>query len=208
MARIADSPSSERLARVGPRIKRLPAGTELWRVYLFGGSHAGRWNDFRPYGPVLSSRFDHHVPPPRPQDRAIMYAATEIATCLAEVFHGRKVIDRWRCSPWLVGFSLQRELVLHDLSSDWLGAAGVDGDLNSGSHSRGQRWSHAIHDSYPEVQGLWYPSVRHPDRAAIALYERAKPSLPVAPFFHRALSDPVLLIPLKMAAARLDLGLV
>jgi hypothetical protein len=208
MPRGTDSPSSERLAQLGPRITTLPAGTELWRVYLFGGSHPGHWNDFRPYGPVLSSRFDHHVPPPRPQDRGIMYAATEIATCLAEVFYGKRVIDRWRCSPWLVGFDLERDLELHDLSSDWLDAVGVDGGLNTGAHSRAQKWSQAIHESFPEVQGLWYPSLRHPTRPAIALYERAQPCLPPAPFFHRALSDPVLLIPLRMAAARLGLGLV
>ena len=36
---------------------------------------------------------------------------------------------------------------------------------------------------------------------AVALYERAEASLPAAPFFHRALADPLLLTILENAAA-------
>jgi hypothetical protein len=39
-----------------------------------------------------SRAFDHHTPPRRLQERAILYGATEIATCVAEVFQATRTI--------------------------------------------------------------------------------------------------------------------
>jgi hypothetical protein len=47
----------------------------------------------------------------------------------------------------------------------------------------------------------------HANRPAIVLYERAVTALPGLPFLHRALADPLLLLPLKQAAAELGYGL-
>ena len=42
---------------------------------------------------------------------------------------------------------------------------------------------------------------------AYALYERARPALPRAPAFHRALADPALGAPLLAAAAAINYGI-
>jgi hypothetical protein len=48
----------------------------------------------------------------------------------------------------------------------------------------------------------------HANRPAIALYERAQTTLPGAPAFHRALSDPALVPRLNAAATALGYRLV
>jgi hypothetical protein len=45
-------------------------------------------------------------------------------------------------------------------------------------------------------------------RAALALYERARPAIPAAPLFHRALLDAALLARLSTAAMTLGYRLV
>src|SRR5690242_16103900 len=62
-----------------------PAGTELWHIHKRGGAHPPHWTQFRYYGPV-DARFDHHPRPRRMQSRGILYLATLISTCVAEVF--------------------------------------------------------------------------------------------------------------------------
>jgi hypothetical protein len=88
-----------------PEIKCLAAGTQVWWVYFRGGSHAGRWNLMRAFGPT-TARFDHHLEDvagePREQTRAIQYLALDGITPLAEVFQDTRVIDRAARSPWLV----------------------------------------------------------------------------------------------------------
>jgi hypothetical protein len=200
-------PPADLAARLPPRLHRLPAGTELWRVYFRGGRHPGVWNGWRAYGPVPGGRFDHHEPPPRPQPRAILYAAADGVTGLAEVFQAARVIDATTHQPWLVGFSLGEELTLLDLTGTWPTAAGASMAISAGPRPRAQRWSRAIYEAYPGVQGLWYPSSMHANRPAAALYERARPAVAATPFFHRALADPLLADLLAWAAEALGYGL-
>jgi hypothetical protein len=201
-------PDSAHLARIGPTITRLPAGTRLWRIYLRGGNHPSHWSDFRVYGPAPAARFDHHLPPPREQERAIYYAATLVGTCLAEVFQKERVIDRWSEQPWLVSFRLDADLELLDLSDTWPTAAGASMALCSGQRDRAQRWSRAIYDAYPAVHGLWYPSSMFGNRPSVALYERARSAFPPAPVFHRSLADPLLLRLIRRVATQIDYRLV
>ena len=200
-------PPADLAARLPPRLRRLPAGTELWRVYFRGGRHPGVWNGWRAFGPVAGARFDHHEPPPRPQARAILYAAADGVTCLAEVFQAARLIDATAHQPWLVGFALAAELTLLDLTGTWPTAAGASMAINSGPRPRARRWSRAIYAAYPAVQGLWYPSSMHANRPSAALYERARPAIAAAPFFHRALDDPLLTDLLAWAAEALGYGL-
>ena len=79
--------------------------------------------------------------------------------------------------------------------------------IGTGPHARAQKWSRAIYENYPAMQGLWYCSSMHANRPAVVLYERAVTAMPVVPFFHRTLADPLLLLPLKQAAAELGYGL-
>jgi VWFA-related protein len=75
-------PPPDLAGRLPPRLHRLPAGTELWRVYFRGGRYPGLWNGWRAFGLVPGGRFDHHEPPPRVQPRAILYAAASGVTGL------------------------------------------------------------------------------------------------------------------------------
>lgn len=207
MPKFPEPPGVEVLRGIGPRVRLLPAGTELWRVYFRGGRHPGAWDGFRRYGPVSTARFDHHLPPAREQDRAILYAAVNGLTCVAEVFQRTRTIDRRRNLPWLVGFGLAAEVVLLDLTGAWPTAAGVSMAINSGPRPRARRWSRAIYAAYPEVGGLWYASSMHANRPAVALYERSIDGLQDRPFFHRSLDDPMMIVPLRNAVRELGYGL-
>ena len=208
MPKFPEPPAAGRLAQIAPDLTMLPAGTELWRLYFRAGRHPATWNEFRRYGPVRSARFDHHLPPPRVQERATLYAAVAGPTCIAEVFQDTRTIDRASRQPWLVGFTLVADLVLLDLGGLWPTAAGASMAINSGPRPRAQRWSQAIYAAYPRVQGLWYPSSMHANAPAVALYERATDALAARPFFHRPLTDPALLTALRRVALQIGYGLI
>jgi hypothetical protein len=179
-----------------------------WRVYARGGDHPGVWNGFRRYGPVDTARFDHHLPPPREQERAILYAARDIPACLAEAFQATRTINRTRRAPWLVGFRTAAPLPLLDLHSAWPTRAGASMAIASGRRDRARRWSQAIYAAYPAAQGLWYPSSMYAARPCGALYERAAGALPARPSLHLALADPRLDAPLQHVAADINYRLV
>jgi len=184
------------------------AGTVLWRVYFRGGKHPATWNRLRNFGPVSSGRFDHHVPPPRIQDRAILYAAIEGSTCLAEVFQETRVVDRHRNEPWLAAFAIEVPLDLLDLTGTWPTRAHASMAINSGPRPRAQRWARSIHEACPALSGVYHPSSMDGNRPAVALFERAVPAMPQHPRFNRALAEPPLLIPIANAAARLGYRVV
>lgn len=204
MAKFPEPPTH--LAVVAQVVK-VPAGSRIFRVYAAAGRHPASWNTFRSFGPT-QSRFDHHDPPPRPQAKAILYGADDPTTCLAEYFQATRVVDRNANQPWLVGFDLQRDVQLLDLTGTWPTQAGASMAINSGPRPRARRWSRVIHASYPAVEGLLYASSMHANRRCFALYERAQAALPGAPVFHRALSDPALLPRLDAAALRIGYDLV
>lgn len=208
MAKFPNPPSVAELQRLGPETLVLPQGTPLWRVDRRAGPHPVAWNTFRSFGPVASSRFDHHLPPPKVRTRAILYAAANGPTCLAEVFQETRTIDRDAGDPWLVELELTRDLTLHDLQSAWPTRAGASTALHSGRRDRARLWSQAMYDAFPNVDGLAYCSSMYGNRTAYALYERAQSAMPARPTFHRALRDPVLLTVLKNAASDLGYALV
>lgn len=207
MSKLPEPPPAEELAKVAPDRKTLPAGSVLWRLYFRGGRHPTFWNAFRAFGPTRG-RFDHQIPPPRPQLRRILYCAESGPTCLAEVFQDLRVIDRAARDPWLAGFETRNPLLLLNLTGAWPTRAGASMALSSGPRPRAQRWSQAVYEAYPDIQGLFYPSSMHANRPAIALYERAADSLPPMPIFHRPLIDPALLPVLARVARDLGYGLV
>ncbi len=210
MAKLPNPPAG--LARIPPELRTLPAGTELWRIYKRGGRHPVLWNTFRAYGPLRTARFDHHLlgegGAPFSQDRTILYAASEIATCLAEFFQGTRTISREAEEPWLAGFQLRLDIVLLDLTGVWPTRAGASMAINSGPRLRSRLWAQAVYEAYPEAQGLYYASSMRANRPAFALYERAQPGLPSSPVFNRPLSDPALLGDLDRTAQSLNYRLI
>lgn len=209
MAKFPEPPTPADLAaRTGPEVRTVAAGTVFWRAYFRDGRHPTTWNRFRNFGPVSSGRFDHHVPPPSNQDRAILYAAIEGPTCLAEVFQETRVIDRHRNEPWLAAFAIESPLDLLDLTGPWPTRAHASMAINSGPRPRAQRWARSIYGAYPGLSGIYYPSSMDGNRPAVALFERALPAMPQHPRLNRALAEPPLLIPITNAAARFGYRIV
>ncbi|HEV8643561.1 MAG TPA: RES family NAD+ phosphorylase [Methylomirabilota bacterium] len=203
MAKLPEPPPADRLAALPPAHHVLSAGTRCWRIYFQRGPHATAWNALRGYGPA-SARFDHHLPPPRAQSRQVLYMAENILTCFAEVFQETRSIDRSRNDPWLVCCELVRAVPLLDLTGPWPTRAGASMAINSGPRPRARRWSQAIYDAYPAVEGLYYASSMDANRPAVVLYERAADALASRPSFHRALADPTLTPAIVRAAQRFN----
>ena len=201
-------PDADRIRSLAPIVQVAPAGVLLWRVYFRGGAHPATWDAFRHWGPVRAARFDHHVPPPRLQDRAISYVATRPHTAIAETFQHGRTIDRHRGQPWLVAFRLTLALDLLDLGSTWSTAAGASMAIASGPRPRAQRWSRTIYEVYSGLHGLWYPSSMYANQPALALYERARGAVPATPELDRPLADPGLLPALRRLATEIGYHLV
>lgn len=179
----------------------LPPGAEIWRIYRAGGTHPQAWNSFRTWGPHPEARFDHHLPPPRDQQRGILYAARSITTCIAEVFQRTSVVARTEHDPYLASFLTTDALWLLDLRGTWPTIAGASMALNSAlDRHRTQAWSRAIYDAYPQAHGLWYASSMHANEPAVCLYERALPLLSPQVRFNMALADPALYLTILTAA--------
>ncbi len=175
---------------------------------LRGGSHPTTWSSFRYVGPT-QGRFDHHVPGQGgtlvEQERGILYAALDIATCLAEVFQKARRIDRWRGEPWLVAFDIAAPVVLLDLTGSFATRAGGSMGLMSGPRPVGRNWARGFYDAYPSIQGLYYPSSMHANAPAVVLNERADAVgvMPSQPSVHRALGDAAILTVLRNTAIKL-----
>jgi RES domain len=206
VSKLPAPPAVEQLRGTAPEILALRQGALLWRIYFRGGRHPSGWSSFRSFGPA-ERRFDHHLPPPRNQDRAIYYAASEPVTCVAEVFQGHRRIEVLTDLPWLVGLRLVGDLRLLDLTGRWPTRAGASMAIHSGPRSRARAWSRAMYEAFPEVHGLLCCSSMDANRHTVALYERARGAMPRRPELHRALSDPGLEPFLQDAARALGYGL-
>jgi hypothetical protein len=200
-------PPVEVLREIPPEIRRLTAGTRVWRVYFRGGLHPGRWNSLRAFGPT-TARFDHQrrdaAGRPWEQERATQDLALDGITPLAEVFQDSRVIDRAARSPWLVAYDLAQDLELLDLTGTYPTRVGASMLINCGSRPRARLWSRAFYAAYPEIQGLYFVSCMHGSSPSLALYERGVGAIPAHPAFHRALADKALRMTLRTAAVQLN----
>jgi hypothetical protein len=106
-------------------------------------------------------------------------------------------------APRLVCFELDRALTLLDLTGKWITRAGASTAIHSGSRARARRWSQALYDAFPGIEGIAYCSSMNANLPAFAFYERASTAMPTRPLVHRALADPVLTTMLNNAARQL-----
>ncbi len=106
-------------------VRVLAVGTGLWKIYFRGGWYPSTWNELRTCGPVATAPFDHRLMPAHEQGWAILYAALEGLTSVAELFQRTRVTDRRRNLPWLVGFRLAADAALLDVTGTWPTAAGA-----------------------------------------------------------------------------------
>ncbi len=205
VAKLPRNPTAvDNLKELGPQIRNV-APDLLWlRIYFRGGEHPTNWNSFRSYGPT-NARFDHHRKPSAlHKSRAILYSASNIRTCLAEVFQDTRTIHTGRRDPWLATFDFERPLRLLDLTGSWPTRAGASMKINTGPRASARAWSRHFYDAFPTIDGIYYPSSMHANQPSIALYERATSALPGSPIDDRPLSDAMLLGDLKRAAEILN----
>ena len=195
MAKLPNPPGIDELSKIPPQIKTISVGTEVSRVYFANSTHPTHWNQFRHFGPT-ASRFDHHLLDTSGtsfvQDRGIMYVAAgpeAASTCLAEVFQSKRTIDRNAGLPIYVGFVLEADVNLLDLTTSFVTAMGASTAIHSGPRPRARRWSQQLYQAYPEIDGILYCSSMYGNAPAIALYERAKRAIPDYHLFHRELRD-------------------
>ncbi len=210
MPKLPEPKSIQALQQIEPRIITVKAGTEVSRIFFSDDEHSTAWDEFRYYGPT-QSRFDHQLPDeknnPCLQDRGIMYLATgnEAAkTCLAEVFQEKETIDRNSRLPVYVGFALEAEICLLDLSGNFVTTLGASTAIHSGTRSRTRRWAQKLYDAYPQIDGLLYCSSMNGNAPAIALFERGAGAIPPNNLIHRELRDSAMASVITMTAHELD----
>lgn len=197
MAKFPWPPTVDDLRRIRPERHTLRSGSLVARIYARGGLFPSTWNEFRHAGPIGSARFDHHVPG---EHRGVLYGATSLATCAAEVFQGTRVVDRAADDRCFAAFRTTRTVRLLDITGDWSTRAGASQAIASGPRTRAQAWSRVIYDAYPTVEGMWYLSSMHGGHLAVVLFERAADALPADPEIDVPLTHPGLLPDLTRAA--------
>lgn len=203
-AKLPRAPDLDRLRATPPSLITIGPNLLLHRIYKRGGSHPTLWNSFRQYGPL--SRFDHQFTTednePQLQDRGVLYAASDIATVVAEFFqYPRRRINRDKHRPWLASFNLPGELQLLNLTDTFCVRVGASMKIMTGPFAHTQAWSQGFYEAYPQIQGLYYASSLT-NRPAIAFYERANTGdlFPSTTRLHRELANPLLHRPLQIVA--------
>src|SRR5438132_1588107 len=140
MPKLPLPPAEAELTQLGAETRVVPAGTTLARIYFAGGPYPTVWNGFRYVGP-LRGRFDPHLPPPRLQQRGVLYVADSLLTCLAEAFQAKRRIDIVTAQPMFAAFALARDVPLLDLIGLWPTRAGASTAIHSGPRPRAQAWA-------------------------------------------------------------------
>lgn len=137
-----------------------------------------------------------------------MYLASDIPTCLAEVFQRNREVDRRDRHPWLVSFRCRATLLMLDLTGTFAVQSGASMKLMAGPRRHARNWAREYYESYPFIDGLYFNSSMT-NRPVLALFGRAVPkaALPKTPDFHRSLADPLLLVPIQEACADIGYGL-
>jgi len=189
--------------------------TALARIYRAGGTHPARWNQFREQGPVATARFDPH-PVHREGSRrgrgtageAVLYAATDLRTCLAEAFQATRVVDRRTGRPYLSVWRPARTLRLLDLAGTWPTRAGASQAISSGPRDRAREWARAIRAALPDIDGLWYRSSMDSGNPAVCLWAPARDAMPEVPLLNQPLDASALALPLVRMARRLGYRLL
>lgn len=218
------APDASRITRTRPTEEELlvlPVGTRFVRVHPLGGKRPRRWNEMRTWGPT-KSRFDHHVPPPHDQDRAIAYVShghNAFTAALAECFQdasGKGVgpVETVRRRLNMTVFDSAVDVVLLNLDSGWVTRAGGNNAISSGSRARAREWARAMYEAFgrigsePYIQGLAYRSSVWPPGQCAALWETAREVFPGSTASSRLLADPAFANALSNAAEELETYLV
>ncbi|MEO7125370.1 MAG: RES family NAD+ phosphorylase [Nakamurella sp.] len=162
----------------------------LVRIHGTAGPHSLPWYQLRHFGPTRT-RFDPHPPPPAIHAGfAVMYAAADVDTALAEVFQLSRTIEPAAPNrPYLTIWTAVRALRLLDIRGTWPLRQGASHAINTGPHPVCRRWAHAIATHPTAVDGLLYTSSMT-GTDATALFLPAADSFPPNPELSLPLNDP------------------
>lgn len=147
-----------------------PVGSFLWKIHFTASEHLIPWNRLRTWGPLEKSRWDPHPPPPGEKaPLGSAYVAWDIRTCLAEVFQESQFVDTDLNTPYLTGFEAAREVNLAGLTDDWLLRVDSAAKVAYGPKAHTRAWARAIHETWPELDGLLAPSVMVGGRSSVTV---------------------------------------
>ncbi len=166
------------------------------------------WNELRTFGPLRSMRWDPH-PGPQPADHpdGVLYAASDVATSLAEIYQSTRVIDTRAGAPRLTAWEPTRPLRLLDLSGTWLLRNAASAALLAAPRSTCRRWARGIYAAWPELDGLQAPSTMT-GLINVVLWTAAADAMPASPSFSRPLTQPVVWSLAQAAAAEIGYRIV
>lgn len=170
----------------------------IWRIHKTGGAYPTAWNDYRSFGPLRGMRWDPHPPGPPADnpDYAVLYAASDLETCLAEVFQVAERIDTTGARPYATAWFPTRPLRLLDLTGDWPMRMGAAHALLSAPRSTCRNWAHAIWSasqaSTLPIDGLQVRSTVNGKDMPV-LFASSRAALTAAPAFTSPLGGPKVL---------------
>lgn len=179
----------------------------LWQVVNTAGPYAVRFGRMRSFGPLASARFDPHPPPAgdHPTER-VLYAASDLATALAERFrHSREIRGSAPDAPGVYAWTPNRPLRLVDLRDTGALRLGASHTLSTGPRSITRTWAQAIRAAWPDADGLAYTSSMS-GRSCLTLWAPAADSFPAAPDFAKLLSDPAAGWQFRVQSAAVEIG--
>jgi hypothetical protein len=171
----------------------------LWRIHRLTGQYRQQWNQMRMAGPLPQMRWDPHPETSEASGtgpRSVSYAATDVLTAFAEVFHGRRRIVLSR-HQGLVAWMPVRSLRLLDLTpptapgaTSWSLRNGASASLDSAPKPTCRAWARAIAGTWPtDLDGLYVRSTAT-GRPMVTLFAPGTTSFPTDPAFSRRLDDP------------------
>lgn len=192
-------PDVDQLRLIGPDTHALTQGTVLWRIHFTSSPHPTTWNGVRTWGPVPTSRWDPHPQPAgdyAPLGAA--YLGESVDTCLGEVFQLSRFVDTDRHTPYVTAISTASDLELADLTGPWLTRAGASAQVAMQEKARTRAWARAIHEAWPDLDGVIAPSAMVGGRRVTALWnDRA---MPLSPEFSIPLNSPAIAADIANAA--------
>lgn len=195
-------PDAAALRVLGCETCVIPASTVLWRIHFTTSGHALPWNRLRTWGPVASSRWDPHpLPSGDAAPLGAAYLGEDVLTCLAEVFQLTRFVDVDRDAPYVTAFHTTRDITLADLTGDWLLPAGASAQVAFGEKARTRAWARAIHEAWPDVDGVYSLSAMALSRKVVTLWTDT--AIPATPAFSVPLNAPGIIADIAAAAARI-----
>ncbi|WP_181365110.1 RES family NAD+ phosphorylase [Arthrobacter sp. HMWF013] len=196
-------PDADTLRALGYEKKTHHAGDlPLWRIHFTRSAHVVPWNRLRTWGPVPTSRWEPHpLPPGEAAPLGAAYLGEDVLTCLAEVFQLTRFVDVDHDAPYVTAFHTTRDLVLADLTRDWLLAAGASAQVAFGEKARTRAWARAIHEAWPHLDGVYSLSAIALSRKVVTLWNGD--AFPDRPDFSQPLNSPAILPGIAAATAQI-----